>query len=131
MRGEHKIGDKDDVADEESLEGITSEDATRESSPDEEGYSAPSQTEETEEQAEERKARSRRKKRAARWGNAKTTGFHNQFTHFPKDANCPVCNETMVQKAGCATNLPVEADTLPQAKEFADRLSTKKTRVDQ
>ena len=89
----------------------------------EESCAVPSQFEESEEQAEKRRAKSRRAKRAAGWGNAKTTGMHNQFTHFPRDANCPVCNETKVQKARCATNPPVEADSMPQAKTFADRIT--------
>ena len=96
--------------------------SARESSLDE-PLAVPSQSEESEEQAEKRRAKSRRIKRAARWGNAKTTGMHNQFTHFPRDANCPVCNETKVQKARCATNPPVEADSMPQAKAFADRIT--------
>ena len=79
--------------------------------------------EETDDKAEARRAKSRRLRRAKRWGNAKCDGSHNQFTHFPRDPNCPVCNETIVQKARCAANPPVEKDTLPPAREFADRIT--------
>ena len=83
-----EIGDSDD---EESSDQHTSaresshaEDPTsaRESSLDD-LYAMPSQSGKTEEQVEKRRAKSRRSKRAAKWGNAKTIGTHNQFAHFP------------------------------------------------
>ena len=50
-------------------------------------------------------------------------GAHNQFMYFPRESNCPVCSEAIVQNASCAANPLVEQDTLPPAVAFADRVA--------
>ena len=50
-------------------------------------------------------------------------GAHNQLIYFPRESNCPVCSEAVVQKASCAANPLVEQDTLPPAVALADRVS--------
>ena len=48
---------------------------------------------------------------------------HNIFIHFPKDPNCPVCNETRIQRARCAEKTEHEPEDLPEPKKFGDALT--------
>ena len=48
---------------------------------------------------------------------------HNPFTHFPKDPNCPICNESKTNRAQCRTKTYARPDQLPKPLKFRDSLS--------
>jgi hypothetical protein len=48
---------------------------------------------------------------------------HNEFTHFPKDPNCKICQECKTQRAPCRVKKEKNPDSLPDPKEFGDVLT--------
>ena len=48
---------------------------------------------------------------------------HNPFTHFPKDPNCPICNESKSTRAQNRTKTYAKPDQLPKPLKFGDSLS--------
>ena len=62
------------------------------------------------------------KKKENKWGPLPTTQVHNMFTHFPKCKDCPICNQTKVQRAQCRQSSG-RADGLPEPVLFGDSLT--------
>ena len=48
---------------------------------------------------------------------------HNVFTHFPKSADCPVCQATKTARSRCSIKGDAKPTDLPAPKAFADRIS--------
>ena len=48
---------------------------------------------------------------------------HNPFTQFPKNPNCPICNESKTNRAQCRTKTYARPDQLPKPLKFGDSLS--------
>ena len=74
------------------------------------------------------KSAKKKLKKANAWrlkNRAAPTAEHNFFTHFPKDPNCPICQQTKSQRAKCM-NKSVKGpdpDGTPQPKEFLDQIT--------
>ena len=47
---------------------------------------------------------------------------HNPFTHFPKDPNCPICNQGKSTRSQCRSKKHGKPDQLPEPKNFADSI---------
>ena len=48
---------------------------------------------------------------------------HNPFTHFPKDPNCPICNETKSTRSQCRSKTSGKPDELPKPLKFGDSIT--------
>ncbi len=48
---------------------------------------------------------------------------HNPWTHFPKDPDCPICNEVKRTRAHCRSKVCARPDGLPKPLKFADSLT--------
>lgn len=48
---------------------------------------------------------------------------HNVFTHFPKSADCPLCEATKNPRAQCRIKGDAKPDDLPKLEAFADQIS--------
>ena len=48
---------------------------------------------------------------------------HNPWTHFPKDKDCPICNDVKRNRAQCRTKTHGEPDALPKPLKFADSIT--------
>jgi len=72
--------------------------------------------------AASRDTRGRAKKKINKWGPIPKTTKHNIFTHFPKCKECPICNQTKVQRAQCRQSSG-QLDGLPEPKEFGQALT--------
>ena len=74
--------------------------------------------------AKEKEQLTRKRKRMQKKFKVQACGAkHNIFTHFPKDPNCPICNETKIQRARCAEKTAHEPEDLPEPKQFGDALT--------
>ena len=72
--------------------------------------------------AASRDSRGRAKQKINKWGPIPKTTTHNIFTHFPKDKDCPICNQTKVQRAQCRQSSG-QPDGLPEPKKFGQALT--------
>ena len=53
-------------------------------------------------------------------------GKHNVFTHYPKDPNCPVCNQCKIQHQPCRVS-KTKPESEEKPKKFGDRLTADHT----
>ena len=51
------------------------------------------------------------------------TQSHNEFTHFPLDPNCEICQSAKPQRSGVRSKIYGRPDDLPQPKEFGDGIT--------
>ena len=51
------------------------------------------------------------------------TQSHNEFTHFPLDPNCEICQRAKPQRSGVRSKVYGRPDDLPQPKEFGDGIT--------
>ena len=49
--------------------------------------------------------------------------MHNEFTHFPKDPNCEICQAAKSQRAPCLSGKGAKPDDTPVPSKFADAIT--------
>ena len=51
------------------------------------------------------------------------TQLHNEFTHFPLDPNCPICQRAKPQRSGMRSKVYGRPDDLPKPEAFGDSIT--------